>query len=60
MHIVNTDCRKCKDPMPVQVPITNGGPFRGSSFKVTAYRCPNCGHWNNLLRRANKASGAQA
>lgn len=47
---MNTDCRKCKAPMP-PVP----GERRTEAFVVTAYLCAKCGHWNDLKRREKSA-----
>jgi ribosomal protein L40E len=52
----NTDCRKCKAPMPPAEPMRTG-PFAGMKFTVTGYQCAKCDHWNNLKRRKNSAAG---
>jgi hypothetical protein len=51
--VKDTSCRKCKAPMPLILPVTNGV-FVGRQFTVTGYRCKNCGHWNDLKRRKDK------
>ena len=51
--MADTDCRNCGAPMPpVSAPV-NGrlAAFFGGTYKVTAYRCEACDHWNNLARR---------
>lgn len=49
---MNTDCSKCKTPMPsLPAPKFNGNPMNAASFTVTAYACQVCGHWNDLKRR---------
>jgi len=46
---MNTDCSKCKAPMPKLSTATPLG-----VMIITSYRCPKCGHWNNLKRRKLK------
>lgn len=54
----DTDCRKCKAPMPLPNPGSLRA-FAPTRFKVTAYACEKCGHWNDLKRRkANHPTAA--
>lgn len=46
----NTDCRKCGAPMPEP----KCKDRYAGSFTVTSFRCPQCGHVNNLKRRKEK------
>lgn len=48
---MNTDCSKCKAPMPELPKPNSRDPISLMSFKITAYLCKQCGHWNNLKRR---------
>ena len=50
-------CSKCKTPMAEKMNKAPTGIFGGAKFRVTAFLCENCGHWNNLKRRKSwKAS----
>ena len=51
MNKVNTDCSKCKAPMPEIPPPKGATPLDMAAMTVTAYRCYKCGHWNDLNRR---------
>jgi hypothetical protein len=44
-------CSKCKTPMAATMNDAPKGIFRGATFRVTAFLCQTCGHWNNLKRR---------
>lgn len=58
----DTDCRKCKTPMPMSMaaPLTSG-PFAGRLFTLIGYLCAKCGHWNDLSRRkANKREAGES
>lgn len=57
--MADTDCRKCKAPMPPP-PQPAKGFLLGVEFKVTAYRCRECGHLNNLNRRKQTPAGVAA
>lgn len=51
----DTDCRKCGEAMP-PTRRPSGFSWLTGEFKVTAYRCPMCDHWNDLKRRKPKPS----
>lgn len=48
---MNTNCSKCGAPMPPTPKPTVDSPLNFARFIITAYRCEQCGHWNDLKRR---------
>lgn len=48
---MNTNCSKCKAPMPAPKPIRDASPFGRMPLRITGYRCDKCGQWNNLKTR---------
>jgi len=51
---MNTDCRKCKAAMPLPPKSSGKSPIDRIEMKITDYRCPHCGHWNNLKSRKKR------
>jgi ribosomal protein L40E len=49
--ITDTDCRKCGAAMRDLQPARGAAPINRVAFIVTAYRCKNCDHWNDLKKR---------
>ena len=47
---LNTDCTKCKAPMPTAVKARHGL-LSNMPMLTTAYVCPACDHYNDLTRR---------
>lgn len=48
---MNTNCTKCKAPMP-PIPKSKGiSPLDLMAMTLTGYRCSVCDHWNDLKRR---------
>lgn len=54
MNDVNTDCSKCKAPMPPPPKPIGCSPIEMMPMTITAYLCPECGHVNDLKRRKPK------
>ena len=52
---MNTDCLKCKFPMPEPPKPSGRSALDLVKMTITGYRCENCGHWNDLKRRKPKA-----
>jgi hypothetical protein len=56
----STACRKCKAPMPPLVVAVGAFGMQALPLRVTAYRRPSCGHFNDLKRRNAERSGPAA
>ena len=53
---IDTSCKKCRaSAPPLEIPVSpSQGVIGMIPMTMTGYRCPNCGHYNDLKKRQKR------